>query len=196
MSESRYSLPAAQSTAIRPLRLEDVPSIDAMHDRLSQESTYCRYFTPHKPSLASLLEQAHLSSSRGAGFVAVLQNRPQEIVGLAYYVCSPDDIRVAELALLIEDRFQGQGLGRAMMDHLVLEAQANAVDCFQGHVLPANQRVLRFLERSGLPMERHYRDGLFEVRLNLGSAHYIPNAAPRELSAIGGELDPAVLANA
>ena len=190
MKDIQCILSTTQVVTIRPLRLEDVPAIDAMHDRLSKESMYSRYFTAQKPSLTSILEQAHLSSSRGAGFVAILQNQPQEIVGLAYYVCSQEDIRVAEPALLIEDRFQGQGLGKMMMDYLVCEAQAHAVGYFQSYVFPANQRVLRILEHSGLPMERHYRDGLLEVSQYLGSMICIQDAAHLELSGLANELNP------
>ena len=196
MFDIQYLLTTAQVVTIRPLRLEDVPSIDAMHDRLSKESLYYRYFAVNKPPLTSLQEQAHLSNSRGAAFVAVLQSPLQEIVGLAYYLFTDEDIRVAEPALLIEDRFQGQGLGQAMMDCLVSEAQTHAVSYFQMFVLPENRRVLRILDKSGLPMERHYRDGLFEVWLYLDSGQCIPNAAPRELSAIGNELEQAVVVGA
>ena len=192
MSDIQLLLTTMQIVTIRPLRLGDVPSIDTMHDRVSKESLYSRYFTAHKPSLNSLFEQANLSSSKGSAFVAALQSPEQEIVGLAYYIFKPEDMCVAEPALLIEDRFQGQGLGKVMMECLMREAQAHLVSYFKIFVLPANQRVLRILEQSKLPMERHYRDGLFEVWQYLDNGNCIANSACKEISTIGGELDSAI----
>jgi GNAT superfamily N-acetyltransferase len=181
-----------QIVTIRPLRLGDVPLIDTMHDRVSKESLYSRYFTDHKPSLNSLFEQANLSSSKGSAYVAALQSPEQEIVGLAYYLSKPEDMCVAEPALLIEDRFQGQGLGKIMMECLLREAQAHCVSYFKIFVLPANQRMLRILEQSELPTEIHYCDGLFQVWQYLDNGKCIPNSACKEISTIGSELDPAV----
>lgn len=194
MSNKQYSLRNTELVIIRPLEPEDIPSIDAMHDRLSKDSLYYRYFTAYKPSLSVLVEQTRLSRSRGVAFVAVLKNSPQEVVGLAYYVCSLDDVHIAEPALLIEDRYQGEGLGWAMLECLVCEAQTNGVTCFQSYVLPANLRVLRLLEKTGLPMQRHYCDGIVEVKLDLGYEPCISTLSLTDLSATGSDLESAILA--
>lgn len=188
MSEIQYTLRDTETVTIRPLELDDVPLIDAMHDRISKDSLYCRYFTTYKPSLDVLFEQARLCSYRGAAFVAVLQNPLQEIVGLAYYICTSDGNHEAEPALLIEDCFQGQGLGWAMMDLLLKEAQANGVSCFRSFVIPGNQRIFRILEKSGLPMHRHYCDGIFEVKLDLLSDQSILKISQHEMCVLDNQF--------
>lgn len=196
MSEIKFSLPTTELVIIRPMKLNDIPLLCAMHDRLSKESIYSRYFSVNKPSMTSLVEQAHLSSCRGASYVAVLQNPPYEIIGVAYYICSSDDFGVAEPALLIEDRFQGNGLGWMMMEQLISTAREQAISVFQSYVLMTNQRILRILEKSGLPLGRHYRDGLFEIRLNLCAPPNILNKESAELPAGYIEQAPVILVGA
>lgn len=196
MSEIKYILPTTEVVIIRPMKLNDVPLICAMHDRLSKESIYSRYFSVNKPSMTSLVEQAHLSSRRGASYVALLQNQPYEIIGVAYYICSSDDPGVAEPALLIEDRFQGNGLGWAMMERLISDAREQAICIFQSYVLMTNQRILRILEKSSLPLGRYYRDGLLEIRLNLCPSPFILNTESAELPAGYIEQAPMILVGA
>ncbi len=188
MSEIKFSLPSTEIVIIHRMRLDDLPLIDAMHDRLSKESIYSRYFSVRKPSMTSLVEQAYLSSCKGASYVAVLQTSPHKIIGVAYYICLSDDHGVAEPALLIEDRYQGYGLGWAMMEQLLSSAREQEIRLFQCFVLMTNQRILRVLEKSGLPLESHYRDGLFEIRLNLCASRNVLNAEPVELPASPKEL--------
>lgn len=153
-----------QMAAIRPMTLADSAAIDAMHDRVSKQSLYSRYFVPNKPSLGALRDQFHLSRCRGAALVASLQN---EIIGVAYYLLPHDDFQVAEPALLVEDRFQCQGLGGALFDLLIQEARSQAVQRFRAFILPENQRMLHILDRNSLPKKRRYCDGMFEVELFL-----------------------------
>ncbi len=192
MSEIKFLLPTTEVVIIRSMKLSDIPLIASMHDRISKESIYSRYFSVNKPSMSSVVEQAHLSSYKGASYVAVLQNPPCEIIGVAYYICSSDDPGVAEPALLIEDRFQGNGLGWAMMEQLISDAREQTISLFQSYVLMTNQRILRMLEKSGLPFERHYRDGLFEIRLSLCTSPNILNTESAELQA-GYIQQPAVI---
>ncbi len=106
-----------------------------------------------------------LSQRRGAALVARLNTPAGEVVGLAYYVLTPDDSGAAEPAFLVEDRFQGQGLGRALFEGLIREAQSQALCGFQLFILPENQRMLHLLDQGRFPAKRHYRDGMFEVRM-------------------------------
>jgi len=163
----QFLLVDGKAATIRPMTLEDLVAIAAMHDRLSKQSLYYRYFASHKPSLDVLREQMQLSQSRGAALVAVLDSSPDEIIGMAYYLLTADNVSVAEPAFLVEDSFQGQGLGHALFEGLVHEAQLQAVRGFQLFILPENQRMFHILNQKLFPMERHYLDGMFEVQLYL-----------------------------
>ncbi|MEJ2265930.1 MAG: GNAT family N-acetyltransferase [Anaerolineales bacterium] len=159
----QFLLKDGQSVKIRPIQVDDILAIDAMHDRLSKQSLYYRYFVPRKPSLDALREQIKLSQYRGAALAATLDSAPNEIIGMAYYLFTPNDASVAEPAFLVEDRFQGLGLGRALFKYLIREALSQALHGFQLFVLPENRRMLQLLNQVTFNTERHYRHGVYEV---------------------------------
>ena len=166
MDPVRFLLVDGQSATIRAMQLNDLAAIDAMHDRLSKQSLYERYFVSYRPSQDALREQMQLSQQRGAALVATLDLAPDEIIGMAYYLRFLDDSGVAEPAFLVEDRFQGQGLGSALFYYLIKEALSQALRGFRIFIQPENRRMLRLLDQKTFPPERHYRDGMFEARLD------------------------------
>jgi len=162
----RFLLVDGQSATIRAMQLNDLAAIDAMHDRLSKQSLYERYFVSYRPSQDALREQMQLSQQRGAALVTTLDLAPDEIIAMAYYLLVPDDVGVAEPAFLVEDRFQDQGLGSALFYYLIQEALSQGLRGFRIFTLPENRRMLRLLNQKTFPTERHYLDGMVEVGLD------------------------------
>jgi GNAT superfamily N-acetyltransferase len=167
MSDFRNLIIHGGAVSIREVGPGDIPAIDAMHDRLSRQTLYLRYFASRKPSLEALQGQMHSSKGGGSAFVAVAEGTPAEVVGLAYYLPVPGGAEAAEPAVLVEDRFQGNGLGQALLEALVRQARYQAIRYFKAYVLPENQRVLHMFSKQGLPFKRHYRDGLYELEMGL-----------------------------
>lgn len=162
----QFLLKNGQSVKIRPIQLDDIQNIDAMHDRLSRQSLYYRYFVPNKPSLQALCEQIRRSQNNGTALVAILESDPKQIIGMAYYLFTPDHAHIAEPAILVEDRFQGLGLGGALLKYLMREALSQAIHGFQLFILPENRQMLQLIKNLKFNSERHYRDGVYEVCLS------------------------------
>ena len=181
MEPIQFLLVDGQVATIRPMTLEDTTAIDAMHDRLSKKSLYYRYFVTYKPPLEILRQQIQTSLSRGVALVVSRKFSPNEIIGVAYYVPSPNNVCVAEAAFLVEDRFQGQGLGRALFDLLIREAQSRALHSLQLFILPENQRMFDILRQDKFPMKRRYLDGMFEVELSLHPQNQALSLATEDL---------------
>ena len=166
MDPVQFLLRDGQSVKIRPMQLEDVLGVDAMHDRLSKQSLYYRYFVARKPSLDALREQMVLSQYKGAALAATLDSAPNEIIGMAHYLPTPNDVSVAEPAFLVEDRFQGLGLGGALFKYLIQEALSQALHGFKLFVLFENRRMFKLLKQVTFNSERHYSGGVYEVHLS------------------------------
>ncbi len=165
----RLFLKNGQAATIRPMTIEDLPAINSMHNRLSSLCLYYRYFTAHKPSLDALYEQMQLSIHQGIALIASLDSMPGEIIGMAYCLPTRYDNRKAEPAFLVEDCFQGQGLGRALFDNLVQQAKLQAFESFQLFILPENRRMFQILDQKRFPTESHYHDGMLEVQMQLNA---------------------------
>src|SRR5437763_219474 len=88
------------------------------------------------------------ASTDRLALVAVVE--PDVIVAVGSFArTAPDQ---AEAALLVEDAYQGRGLGRVLLHQLAREARARGIRVLHGAVLLDNARVLRLLRSSGYPL--------------------------------------------
>lgn len=86
-------------------------------------------------------------------------------MGFGYYLRDQVDQRIAEPALIVEDRYQGHGIGLAMMRLLSLQAGRSGLHAFQAWVDPANKRVLQLIRKLDFPFQTRFVDGMMEVRI-------------------------------
>jgi ribosomal protein S18 acetylase RimI-like enzyme len=75
---------------------------------------------------------------------------------------------VAEVALLVADAYQGQGIGRKLMNRLVEEAQKQNIRFFEGYIKSSNRAMIHLLQSSGKLIESHFDYGSVEMRIELG----------------------------
>jgi RimJ/RimL family protein N-acetyltransferase len=144
---------------VRPARTDDAEGVQLMHDRCSAESRRLRYFTsiPRLPRAA--LERL-LVPRAGVTLVAVRPDGGIAAVGSLLQTAEPGG---GELALLVEDAWQGRGLGTAMLRRLGSLAQARGLAELRAHVLPGNRRMLGVFERAGLTGRRTFEEGVVRV---------------------------------
>lgn len=156
---------------IRPIQPDDSPRLQALHSRLSPESIYLRFLGMHPILTQREAERlANVDYQTRMAFVATLEEAGEEIiVAVARYdVIRPDRPEVAEAAIVVEDRYQGQGLGSILLDRLLAYARAHGVRTFVAEISAENERMMRFVQRSGLPVEKKLEDRVWEVQLNIG----------------------------
>lgn len=138
------------ATTIRAIRPADLGLIHEMHGRLSPESIYCRYFQCRVPSWEELAVVCQLRPETGEALVATLNGDEERIIGLAYYVREKTaHLPTAELGILVEDQFQGQGIGRKLWQQLHHCAQARQIRRLRVLSDPRNQRVRHLIQGSG-----------------------------------------------
>lgn len=152
---------------IRPVRLEDVPLIDEMHDRLSKDSIYFRYLGTNKPGIDDLHKLCSTDEDKGFVVVATVSEPQEKVIGIACYTVDPEHPSSAEPAVLVEDGYQGCGIGKKIVAALSRFAVEKGVTTFISYIHPVNSKVLRMIQGSGVPFESKYRDGLKEVRVQL-----------------------------
>lgn len=156
----------ATAVAFRPARPDDVEPILNMHQRLSTNSLFMRYLVPYAPArlVAHLHDICTLPTDQGSALVAV---HGGEVVGLGYYLVEPAQPATAEPALLIEDRYQGRGIGRRLLARLITAARRRGVRCFAALTHPNNWPMLHLLHDSGRPASSRFDGGLVAVHLAL-----------------------------
>jgi len=146
---------------LRPIRPDDAPRLIAFYDRLSRHTAYQRFFSVMKrlpPDWARML--ATVDYRRRLALVA--ERGPAdapEIEAVARYEPT-DDPRTAEVAFVVQDGYQGRGLGVILLHHLLEAAEARGIRRFCAYVLADNAPMLDLLARFTDIRERHVEQGV------------------------------------
>ena len=118
-----HVLPNAQRVCVRPARPADAPGIQDFVRRLSADTRRARFFAPIRELAPQ--ELARLSSGGGSVFVAEIPDG--SIVALADSAAG-DDAGSCEVGVVVADAWQGQGLGRLLMDRLLHSARTAGIE--------------------------------------------------------------------
>jgi RimJ/RimL family protein N-acetyltransferase len=129
----------------RPVQPDDEPRFYRMWPRLSRETVYRRFHAPlqglSRDAVHRLVDVDHDLRE------AVVADVGGEVVGVARYDRSPDDPSTAEFAVVVEDAWQGVGLGRQLLTELIGLARSRGVTTLVATVQPDNERIQRLIRR-------------------------------------------------
>ena len=156
---------------IRPIRPDDAPRLQEGFQSLSPRSIYLRFLEPYKALPEKLARRfARLDYQTQMAFVAETQESEQpRLIGVARYaVLDAPGPPKAESAVVVIDEYQRLGLGMMMMKRLTGYARSHGVEAFIATVHFTNSEILKFIERSGLPMTRKLAEpGIWEIEIQL-----------------------------
>jgi GNAT superfamily N-acetyltransferase len=157
------------AVTIRPVSPADLDLLVDLHGRLSDETLFKRFLRPYRPTVRDISFIVNLPKGQGAAIMAIVTSRQQEVaVGLAYYVVEDAAHPVtAEPAFVVDDWYQGQGIGAHLFEVLRQTAVAHQIKAFNAVMHPANSSMLRIFQRSGLPLRQCRGYGEREVHIRL-----------------------------
>jgi RimJ/RimL family protein N-acetyltransferase len=81
-------------------------------------------------------------------------------------VRDPDE-PVADVAFLVDEDFQGKGIGSFLFRMLVRLAADSGIRWFTADVLPENRSMFKVFERSGLTVDARVAEGSYHVKIAL-----------------------------
>ncbi len=133
---------------LRPIRPQDKDALAEGLARLSPESVYRRFLTP-KPRL-SAAELRYLTEVDGTDHVALVAELaggpgPRPVVAVGRWVRDPERPDEAEIARVVGDALQGQGLGTALGRALGGLARERGIARFTATMLAENEPARRLL---------------------------------------------------
>ena len=182
-TENQSMTPARELTLVdggrvvtRLMSNADGPALRVFHESLSERTVYLRFFGVH-PHLsdADVEYFTHLDHSSREAVVAVRTGsgvpttgeepdaEEEVIVGVGRFDILESG--EAEVAFVVTDACQGQGVGRLILDELIELARRRGVRAFTAEILPGNSRMLDLLTGTGLPIRREHEDGVVFVTL-------------------------------
>lgn len=152
---------------LRPPRSGDADRLLAFLAGLSERSAYQRFhgFPALTPSLVAPFLDPDWRE-RGALVGTFGEGEEERVVALANWARLRDPT-CAEVAFVVADELQGQGVGTRLLEQLADTAASAGIDTFVAEVLPGNRAMLQVFEDAGFAVTRRLEDGEVEVRLSL-----------------------------
>ncbi len=153
---------------VRPVSRDDAAALTAFYAALSPDSRRTRFFGACRSISDLQARQFARARQRGAhGWVAI--DDQDHIV--AHLCLEPTDVqrkRVEEIAVAVADRWQGQGLGHALVALAIASARRRGLVALEATMLTGNHPIHALLEHSGLPWTcRALEPGVESIRLEL-----------------------------
>ncbi len=152
-----FKLKDGPGVIIRPIRPEDEPLMEELLRNSSEQTLMMRFFRKISDmSHEQLMRYCQVDYDRELSFIAVIRNGNRDtIIGEARISRLPD-LENAEMAVVVGDQWQGQGIGKALLLHCIKIAKELGIKKMWMEILQMNARMLHRAEKMGF--KRHSSD--------------------------------------
>jgi acetyltransferase len=158
---------------LRPIRPEDGERLRAFYQGATPADMRLRFFMSRREVPTSeLARYSQIDYDREMTFVALAatDEGQQQVVGEARAVCDPDNV-TAEFALQVASGWQGQGLGRKLLQKLVGYLRQRGVKEIVGQCLQENRRMATLAGDLGFDVRPQASQEVLSMRLPLQGAN-------------------------
>jgi len=165
--ETTMTTKGGKELLIRPTIPTDEEMLGDMFYDLSDQSIINRFFNMLKSMPHRRLQQfCCIDYENEMSLVAISKEGPnQKIVGVGSYYLNPAT-KMAEIAFLVADAFQGQGIGTFMMRNLVKIAREKKIKGFTAEVMRNNVAMIALMHKAGVPTKSKPVDGSYTFTMD------------------------------
>jgi GNAT superfamily N-acetyltransferase len=163
-------LPNGRAISIRAIQPDDKERMRAAFANLESRSVYMRFFGYKKELTDAELEQAtEVDFDQVVALVATIGSGGAEVIiaGARYVRGAGPASSGAEVAFVVEEDYQRQGIASCLLGHLISIARRKGLSYLEADVLASNGSMLAVFARSGLPLRQHQAGGVIHVILSL-----------------------------
>lgn len=161
------TLPEGNELTVRRAGPADLAAALAMHERCSPATLRSRYHGPVREA-GRYLE--HLLSPRHGRTLAV-QTASGRLVALGHLLWDGEE---SEIALLVEDDWQGRGIGAMLLRKLVGLARQSRCGAVYAVTQSANTAMLSAMRGLGVPLDYQLEDATLVITATLDTARQAP----------------------
>ncbi len=164
--ESFRTTHAGTAVMFRPVKISDEQLLKDFFYSLSDKSIYRRFISsrtdmPHE----RLQEFCVIDYTREVMLLAVIQQEEMETVaGIGQYAIA-EAMHTAEVAFVVRDDFQNQGIGQELLKYLTLLAKRQGLLGFSAEVLVENRPMVHLFEKMGFDITRRSDSGVWELKM-------------------------------
>lgn len=151
---------------LRPVKMSDEPLLKDFFYSLSDDSMYRRFISHRKDMPHERLQEfTPIDYTKQMVILAVLErDEKEDLVGLGQYGIA-ENAHTAEVAFVVRDEYQNQGIGQALLAYLTHLARRGGLLGFTAEVLADNVAMLRLFESMGFDTQKRNEAGVYELRM-------------------------------
>ena len=155
---------------MRPIKPDDAPLLLDLFNSLSHETRYYRFFSPLKVLPREMLIRfTQIDYSKDMALVAIdLAEKKEKILAVARFISKPDQSDT-EFAVVVRDEWQGKGVGRVLLENLIVIARDRKVGSMSGFVLTENIHMLSLVRKLGFHISKVPGEDQYFVKIDLKS---------------------------
>jgi acyl-CoA hydrolase/RimJ/RimL family protein N-acetyltransferase len=152
---------------LRPVRIADEPLLKDFFYSLSETTIYKRFVTARKSMPHEKLQEFFvvIDYTKEMVILAILEQQGKEVITGVAQFRGNEGSHTAEVALVVQDEHQNQGVGTELLSHLTYIAKRQGLLGFSAEVLKANRIMLHLFEKIGFAIEKEAMPDLYNLRL-------------------------------
>ncbi len=155
----KWKLNNGQEAVIRPIRPEDEELEKELFGNMSRQTQYFRFFGyVGQVSHELLTRYTQIDYDREIALIALVEEKEKEKMAGVVRLVADSSNDTAEFAVVIADKWQGQGLGNMFMDKIKEIASERNIRKVYGRVLNANTTMLYMFRKNGFKIKREEED--------------------------------------
>jgi ribosomal protein S18 acetylase RimI-like enzyme len=149
---------------MRPVRISDEPLVKDFFYSLSDSSIYKRFISVRKHMPHERLQEfVVIDHSREKVMLATNGDKEKEIVyGIGQYGID-ERSHSAEVAVVVLDEYQNQGIGTILVEYLTTLAKKQGLLGFTAEVLTSNKPMLHLFNKMGFHIQSRLSEGVYEL---------------------------------
>jgi len=150
----------------RPMHPTDEPGLTGLFHALSKETMYYRFMSQMKFVQRKVIQDfVYINHRTDVAIVATLPEAyGEEIIAIGRYYLD-EKSNLAEIAFVVRDEWQNQGIGTALFKHLTLIARRNGISGFTAEVLKGNRAMQRVITKSELQVTSVPSSDVYSFRI-------------------------------
>jgi len=181
-----------EGITFKPATQDDTSLVQSFMKRISPESLRMRFMASISLISDQTIKELCSGDFTQSGSLLAIINEDEEnkVVALGNYVAVGNG-HSAEVAFLVEDKYQGKGIGTLLLERLAGLAAANGFVELEAEVLKDNQQMINLFKNSGLEKHRVWGSDTVHVELPAdGAAALWERTDLRERISVGNSLIP------
>ncbi|PKN92688.1 MAG: acetyl CoA synthetase subunit alpha [Chloroflexi bacterium HGW-Chloroflexi-6] len=169
----KWVMKDGREVVIRPIRAEDEPMMRKFHEALSDRTVYLRYLSPmvlsERVTHERLARMTHNDYDREIALVVEGdENGEKAVFGVARLSKFRGENDEARFTMLVNDKFQGQGLGKELLKRLLDVARTEKIKRVIAIISPENEAIQKLCRDLGFSsMQADAQTGMIKAEISL-----------------------------